>query len=556
VLSQIGENAHLMVRPIRLVALLGVLLAVVVALAAPGTASARMNPRPEVLHVVVVDRISDATWATLARQGAVGLLRPSYGPTTNRRRALAELVRGTEVNARLGGVPPGKPLINTNKAKVFPNCKTCIVVQLPPRGRPTSNDRLFRIAVIGMGYHGLLTSPTTHIPGLVSIVDIAPTDLGGHPATSLQWTPSTNAVGQLSRLGQAIGSNNRLKFPVLFILAGVLLALALLGLRAALTAVPAALLVNLALGMGQVSNEVLLCAAISAGTALLAFALARLCRSESALLALYGGVVALYAFVMVTRPEWQAVNPFGPTQNSRFWGIGNQVETLLLAPLLAGAFLARRRFGILGFVLFGFFGLVVMTDNRLGADGGGAIALGIALAVLGARLFKLGARGFVGLLASAAFAVLWIVSRGLAQPGPNHLRSAFADHGAGLVSSLASRVPLSYMPALHAWQMVVPLLFVLAVAFALAWRHARERSTQDLLLAFGVAIVTSLLVNDSAAYELTAGIAVVGAFARFAPAPAPARARVLAPAVARLLARAGLRPEPVPVPVPTESPPG
>jgi hypothetical protein len=553
---QIGENVQLMVRPIRLVALLGVLLAVVVALAAPGTASARMNPRPEVLHVVVVDRISDATWATLARQGAVGLLRPSYGPTTNRRRALAELVRGTEVNARLGGVPTGKPLINTNKAKVFPNCKTCIVVQLPPRGRPTSNDRLYRIAVIGMGFHGLLTSPTTHIPGLVSIVDIAPTDLGGHPATSLSWTPSQNAVGQLSRLGNAIGSNNRLKFPVLFILAGVLLALALLGLRAALTAVPTALVVNLALGMGQVSNEVVLCAAISAGTALLAFALARLCRSESALLALYGGVVALYAFVMVTRPEWQAVNPFGPTQNSRFWGIGNQVETLLLAPLLAGAFLARRRFGILGFVLFGFFGLVVMTDNRLGADGGGAIALGIALAVLGARLFKLGARGFVGLLASAAFAVLWIVSRGLAQPGPNHLRSAFADHGAGLFSSLASRVPLSYVPALHAWQMVVPLLFVLAVAFALAWRFARERSTRDLLLAFGVAIVTSLLVNDSAAYELTGGIAVVGAFARFAPAPAPARARVLAPAVARILARTGLRPEPVPVSVPTESPPG
>ena len=544
-----------MVRPIRLLALLGI-LPVVVALAAPGTASARNTPRGESFQagVVVVDRISDATFTRLARRGAVGLLRPGYGPTTNRRRALAELVRGTEVNARLGGVPAGKPLINTNKASVYPNCKVCIVVQLPPRGRPTGNNRLYRIAVIGGGFHGLLTSPTTHIPGLVSIVDIAPTDLG-HPATSLGWTPSKDAVGQLSRLGHAIGANNRLKFAVLFILAGVLLALALLGLRAALTAVPAALLVNLVLGMGQVSNEVLLCAAMSAGTVLVALALARLCRSDSALLALYGGVVALYAYVMVTRPEWQAVNPFGPTQNSRFWGIGNQVETLLLAPLLAGAFIARRRFGIVGFAVFGVFGLVVMTDNRIGADGGGAIALGIALAVLGARLFKLGARGFVGLLASAAFAVLWIVSRGLAEPGPNHLRSAFADHGAGLLSSLASRVPLSYLPALHAWQMVVPLLAVLVVAFALAWRFARERSTRDLLLAFGVAIATSLLVNDSAAYELTAGIAVVGAFARFAPAPAPAR--VLSPAIARLLARAKLgQPEPVPVPVPSELPPG
>lgn len=547
-----------MVRPVRLVALLAVLLSACVALAAPGTASARQTPPGEIRHVVVVDRMSDATFALLAKRGAVGLLRPGYGPTTNRRRALAELVRGSEVNSRLGGVPNGKPLINTNKAPFFPNCKNCIVVQLPPRGRPIANDRLYRIAVIGGGYHGLLTSPTTHIPGLVSVVDIAPTDLGGHPATSMWWEPSKpgNSLDRLSRLDRAIGANNRLKFPALFILAGVLLALALFGLRAALTAVPAALLVNLALGMGQVSNEVLLCAAISAGTALVAVALAHLCRSESALLALYGGVVALYAIVMITRPEWQAVNPFGPTQNSRFWGIGNQVETLLLAPLLAGAFLARRRFGSLGFVLFGAFGLVVMTDNRLGADGGGAIALGVALAVLGTRLFKLGARGFVGMLASAALAVLWIVSRGLAQPGPNHLRSAFSDHGAGLLSSLESRLPLSYLPALHAWQLVVPLLFVLAAAFALAWRFARERSTRDLLLAFGVAIVTSLLVNDSAAYELTAGIAVVGAFARFAPAPAPARAPVLLPAIARLLARAKPGPEPAPVPVPTESPPG
>src|SRR2546421_5763608 len=191
-----------MVRPARLLAVLAVFAAVAVALAAPGAASARQNPTGENFRVVVLDRISDATFATLAERGAVGLLRPSYGPTTNRRRALAELVRGAEVNARLGGVPQGRPLINVNGVAVFNNCKLCIVVQLPPRGRPIPNDRLYRIAVIGGGFHGLLASPTTHIPGLVSIVDIAPTDLGGHPATSLSWKPSkpTDALGQLSRL--------------------------------------------------------------------------------------------------------------------------------------------------------------------------------------------------------------------------------------------------------------------------------------------------------------------------------------------------------------------
>jgi hypothetical protein len=535
-----------MVRPARLVPLLAVLAAVSVALAAPGPAAARQQPLDAVFQVIILNRISDATFANLADRGAVGLMRPGYGPTTNRRRALAELVRGAEANARLGGVPKGKPLIATSTASAFPNCRLCIVLQLPPRGAPSSNGRLYRIAVIGRNFHGLLTSPTTKIPGLVSIVDVAPTALNlGHISTSLSWTPSKNAIRQLSGLGSAINSNNRLKFPALFILAGVLLMLALLGLRAAVTAVPAALLVNLVLGIGQVSNEVLLCAAMSAGTVLLALGLARFCRSDGALLGLYGGVVALYAYVMLTRPEWQAVNPLGPTQNSRFWGIGNQVETLLFAPLLAGALLARRRFGLVGFALFGIFGLLVMTDNRLGADGGGAIALGVALAVLGTRLFRFGLSGFVGLLASAATAVLWIVSRGLAHRGPDHLRSAFSGNGRGLLESLESRVPLSYLPALHEWSLVVPLLLALAISAALAWRTARHRATRDLLLAFGVAIVTSLLINDSAGYELAAGIAVVGGLARFTPAPVPARARLPVFARARLQTEA----------VPTESPP-
>jgi hypothetical protein len=545
-----------MLRRGRLVLLLAISLAAVVALAAPGPASARVTPRGSQWRVLVLNKISDSTFAALARRGAVGLMRPGYGPTTNRQRALAELVRGAETNARLGGVPPGKPLIgfDTASGARTPNCRMCIVLELPPRGAPIANNRLYRIAIVGQDFHGLLTSPTTQIPGLISIVDVAPTVLPGHQATALSWAATSNPIGQLAHLNQQIGSNNRLKFAVLFVLAGLLLLLALLGLRAAVTAVPAALAVNLLLGIGQVSNEVLLVAGISAGTALLAFGLARVCRSDNALLALYGGIVFLYAVVMVARPEWQAINPFGPTQNSRFWGIGNQLETLLLAPLLAGAVLARRRFGILGFALFGLFGLAVITDNHFGADGGGAIVLGIALAVLGTRLFRLRVAGFVGLLAASALTVLWLVSRGLAQPGPDHLRSAFAGGAGGLLKSLESRVPLAYVPALHAWEMVVPLLAVLVAAYVVAWRRAKK-DTRDVLLALGVAIVTSLLVNDSAAYELVGGIAVVGAVARFAPTSAPVRVRVPVPAWVRVPAFRKTSAAP-PETVAAESPPG
>ena len=154
-----------MARSARVLPLLALFVSAGVALVAPGSAAARMRPPGAAFKVLVVDRMSDATFKMLAERGAVGLdAARANGPTTNRRRALAQLVRGAEVNARLGGVPEGKPLINANKAAVFRDCRMCIVVKLPPRGRPFANHRLYRIAVIGRGFSGVLTSRTTRIP--------------------------------------------------------------------------------------------------------------------------------------------------------------------------------------------------------------------------------------------------------------------------------------------------------------------------------------------------------------------------------------------------------
>jgi len=539
------------VRRSRLVLLLAVASAAVAALATPGAASARTDPPSATFQVIVVDHISDRAFAALARRGAVGLLRPGVGEVTNRRLSLAELVRGHEIKPDHLNALGRNPLIGVDTTEVshIAECHKCIVLELPTkRGGWVANAQLYRIAVVGYGYHGLLTSPRTRIPGLVSVFDVLPTTLPGRQTTSLSWTPAQNSVERVDALNRQIGANDRLKLAALFILAGLLLLLTLLRLRVAVTAVPAALLVNLLLGVTEVSNEVVLCAAMLVGTVLLAFLLSRFCRSDDALLLLFGGVVALYAATMVVRPEWQAINPFGPTQNQRFWGIGNQVETLMLAPLLAGAVIAQRRFGLLGFALFGVFGLVVLTDNRLGADGGGAITLGVALAVLGWRLFRFRVRGFVTLLASAALLVLWVVSRGLTQSGPNHLRHAFLGDGSGFVAVVKSLVPLSYLPALHEWTIVVPLLLICAATFVVARRRTTNPATRDLLLALGIAIATSLLVNDSAAYVLAGGIAVIGAAARFAPTSGPVRVRARVPVFLR---RFGVVAEPVA----SESPP-
>lgn len=508
-----------MARRVGLVGLLAV-LCVVAALAIPGVAAARLSPAGAPFRVVVVDRISNETFALLAKRGAVGLVRPGYGPTANRRRALAELVRGAETNARLDGVPSGDPRINAGKARVYPGCDMCIVLVLPPRGVPTANDRLYRIAVIGHGYHGLLTSPTTRIPGLVSIVDIAPTALN-YPHDGMSSVPAKAAVADLSLLDAQIHSEDRLKYAGILIVAGIMVLLALLGWSAARTAIPAALLANLVLGALQVTNEVAICAIFTAATVAGALVLARLCRGSFALLGLIVAVLLVYMSMYATRPGWAAITPLGPDQNLRFWGIGDQIATLLLAPVLMGAVIAKQRLGWLGFVAFSLLGLFVMTDNRLGANGGGAIGLGLALAVLGARLSRRGLLAIVGASATAAAVVLEIVKRGLDAPGPNHLRSAFGHGIGGLVTVAANRVPLVYTPALHDWHLTLPLTILLITGGVLAFRVTHARAARDLLIALTAGLIASLLVNDATGFMLAAGISCTSATARFTPTETP-----------------------------------
>jgi hypothetical protein len=77
---------------------------------------------------------------------------------------------------------------------------------------------------------------------------------------------------------------------------------------------------------------------------------------------------------------------------------------------------------------------------------------------------------------------------------------------------------------------VLPLAIWFVVALAIAIKLARRRATRDLVLAVGLAIGTSLLVNDSATYELVGGVATLAALVRFTPAVGP----LTVPALARL----------------------
>src|SRR5262249_54043219 len=144
----------------------------------PGTAIQSFHAGRHHFRVFFVPNITDRQLARLARRGAVGLMAPGAGSKTNRRYAVASLVRGMNVNPYLHRFPSSGVLIGLSHASRLPRSRGVITVTLPPRGRLVANDHRYPIAVIGDNFHGLLTSSTTRIPGLVSIVDIAPTALG------------------------------------------------------------------------------------------------------------------------------------------------------------------------------------------------------------------------------------------------------------------------------------------------------------------------------------------------------------------------------------------
>jgi hypothetical protein len=271
------------------------------------SAMAKTMPGSPPFRVVIVDSLDPAQFRALADRGAAGLLVPEVGPTTNRRQAIAALVRGAEVNARLGGVPSGRPLIFPSHVSrlsaVQATLDGVIVVSLPPRGIPQANDRRYPIVVIGRGFHGLLESPTTRIDGLVSIVDIAPTALG-FTRGSLSATPSRDPVASLASLDQQIHANNRLKLPALIIIAIAVTLLAAIRPRAAMTAVLGALLVSVVLGAAHVSSEPLILAALIAGTVAGGVWLSRAFATDGRLLGLIVAVLALHLVLFVARPSW------------------------------------------------------------------------------------------------------------------------------------------------------------------------------------------------------------------------------------------------------------
>jgi hypothetical protein len=460
----------------------------------------------QVFRVVVVQGLTVAELSRLAPAGAVGLVVPNAGPRTSAADAFAGMVRGILYNTRLAKSGADTVLIRVEKRRTIPLTGPAIVIGLPPTHR-VANDQRYPIAVIGRGYTGLLRSSLTRVPGLVSIADVARTALQTpHKLTAQR---DANAVRTLDRLESHIIVSRSSTMAASVLVMGLLVFFALLFPQGAPAALGAALAANLALGWllaGPTGLRVALVGACTVAGGLLGPKL----RSGTGVHGTGLGVALVfvlmgYAATMAFHPEAVSLAPMGPELTSRFFGVSNLLETLLLGPALLGAYLLTRRFGWVAFVAVALLSLVTIAENQLGSDGGGAIVVGVAFAVLAVGMSGAGWRLVVPALALAALAVFALLDLDAASSSPDHLRGALHGGLNGFAHVAANRVPLAYARMLEQWWLLVPGGAVLAIGVL----TARSRHASALGLSLLAAIGASLLVNDSPGPVMIGALATV-----------------------------------------------
>lgn len=490
-------------------AIRAVLVACTCALALSGTAAAKTSNdftghHRQVFKVYVVQGLTLADLPALATEGAVGIMVPNAGPRTSQGAAFAGMVRGILYNTRLPK-PRDAVLIHVTQATEIPQHGPAIVVGLPPP-RSSPNDRRYPIAVIGHGYRGLLVSSLTRVPGLVSIADVARTALlAGHSLTTQR---DGGPVATSYRLEGQIDVARSTTMPGSVLVLSLLVLVALFYPRGAPTALGAAVAVNLVEGWfptGAAAPRVVLL-----GLCTIAGAMFGPVFFRKRLHLAVGLVVLLasYAVSMIVRPSTLSLAPIGPELTSRFFGVSNLLETWLLFPaLLAGAVLARR-FGWPAFLAVAGLALATIAENALGSDGGGAIVVGVAFAVMAVQLVGARLRYTIPALGVAAVIVLALVNIDASVSGPDHLRGALSGGFEGFMNVAANRIPLAYSRAVEQWWLLIPGLAFVIVGAAVV-RTARDRVDRAVAVALLGGIVASLLVNDSPGPVMLGGLAVL-----------------------------------------------
>ena len=425
-----------------------------------------------------------------------------------------------------------------------------VVLRAPPRA---SGPQLLPIGVAGA--RGQLTSATTRRAGVVALIDVAPSVLGalGRPVPNAVHGQAIRADGPrdaaaLRTLAARWGALREQRIAGLAAFAAAWVVLLVLGAaggarsrRAVLRAGVLGLLwwptPALVLGPLDPARGVEIALMVVAPLVLGALTDRAVPWPRAAALPAGVGLLA-HTLDLVGGSDWTSLSLLGPNPaiGARFYGVGNELEILLVAMFLIGlaaglpaATPARR--AAAAFALGGLGLGIVLAAGRLGADVGGVVTAGVGatVAVLALRPGGLTRRRaaavlLVPVLGLAALALLDTVTG-----GEDHFSRTVLHGGAGdLADTLRRRAGL----ALHALgNGAMPVLVVLAlVALGVAARY-RRRLLAPLpdawragLLGLLAASVAGTLANDSGPLFLVMGVGALAAALAYLRSPPPARA--------------------------------
>jgi cytochrome c551/c552 len=403
----------------------------------------------------------------------------------SRSSALESLRRGKVEAAILGGRPSGKVLVDIRFGPA--GSRPAVYVQLPPPGEHP-NTRRYLVAVDAPGFHGILTSGSTRIRGLVSIPDITRTAVALAEGKTPDIRSATGTPADLRSLDDRMKRIHRDRGWAMAALVITYIAFVALAPTASVVAPAAGIAASLVLSALGVTRFWLVLVAVVALTVALAFAGAGRRR-------LIPGAVALFFLVylaaLVWSPETNALAVLGarPDGGGRFYGIGNQVETLLLPPVVAAVVVAGLRW----IVPLGALALITIGWSKAGSDGGGLVVFAAALAVLFIRLRPAPLTWRRTVLAGAAAIALVFALIGIdaALGGSSHVTHAVGSGSA--LGDFGHRLHLSWATVTRAWDPVALFLGCLATLVWVAARRPRHPGVDAMI----VAVVVSLLVNDT-----------------------------------------------------------
>jgi hypothetical protein len=229
-------------------------------------------------------------------------------------------------------------------------------------------------------------------------------------------------------------------------------------------------------------------------------ALARLTESPLVVGLILSAIVVGYLVALLVDGPAVSLSPFGPTQNSRFYGLSNLLSAMLLVPALAGAGLLRITAGWAPALLLGAISLVAIAGSRFGADGGTAIVLCVAYAVLAVEVAEARRRAVVAAVAVAAAAGAAVIAIDAATGSSSHLTDSIGGGAGSFAADLRDRIVLSWERATERWYLVALVVagaILLVLLVARLFESGLPRYLRAIPLALAVAVAVSLLVNDS-----------------------------------------------------------